>query len=43
MVPFERKRADTRLSTDDEVDLADAVIDQPRIDFKYNLPEEEIA
>ena len=43
LVPFSRMRADTRLSTDDEEDLADAIIDQPRIDFQYNLPEEEIA
>ncbi|GAA5905929.1 glutamine-dependent NAD(+) synthetase [Sporobolomyces salmoneus] len=43
LVPFSRMRADTRLSTDNEEDLADAVIDQPRVDFQYNLPEEEIA
>ncbi|GAA6017288.1 hypothetical protein JCM11491_000618 [Sporobolomyces phaffii] len=42
-VAFERMRAETRLGTDDGNDLVELVVDQPRIDFKYNLPEEEIA
>ncbi|GAA5933695.1 glutamine-dependent NAD(+) synthetase [Sporobolomyces koalae] len=41
--PFERFRADTRLSTDDEQDLIEARVDEPKKEFEYNLPEEEIA
>ncbi|GAA5888101.1 hypothetical protein JCM5296_005433 [Sporobolomyces johnsonii] len=42
-VAFKRIRADTRLSTEEDVDMIDAVIDKPKVEFTYNLPEEEIA
>lgn len=39
---FVRQRAETRLSTEQDEDLVDAVVDKEG-EFRYNLPEEEIA
>lgn len=39
---FLRARAETRLSTDQDEDLVDAIVDKEG-EFRYNLPEEEIA
>ncbi|GAA5917344.1 hypothetical protein JCM8208_000995 [Rhodotorula glutinis] len=39
---FLRTRAETRLSTDQDEDLVDAIVDKEG-EFRYNLPEEEIA
>ena len=39
---FLRARAETRRSTDQDEDLVDAIVDKEG-EFRYNLPEEEIA